>query len=190
MENKEIETWLKETKAKNLTEIQIYELLDSEYNVSEKDYLALKRIFKVENQTDLSKALFNQWQKEAEFSPKRGDRVLVYNNGGDEENRIFVAKIENAVKPIIYVLPMDEQKFLNNKQFRVTNRDFMKPLPTENTTETDFKTKVIEYLEKRIKSHYDKTIEAKNANNFTNASFFSSYKSEAQEILEQIKDLN
>jgi hypothetical protein len=148
MENKELETWLKETKAKNLSLEELKNIIRTD---SKKELIIkIRNKFNLVEGESLSECLFNQWQKEKEFSPKRGDRVLVYNNGRDEENRIFVAKIENAVKPIIYVLPMDEQKFLNNEQFRVTNRDFMKPLPTELPTETDFKSKAIELIQIEI----------------------------------------
>lgn len=74
MENKELETWLKETKAKNLNEKELFDYINEFMPFSM--YHKLRSELNVRQVEDVAKILFNQWQKEAEFSPKRGDRVL------------------------------------------------------------------------------------------------------------------
>lgn len=78
MKNKELETWLSETKAKNLSldELKDFTRIVESYSSIEL-FTQLKAFLKVSHSDELAKHLFNQWQKEAEFSPKRGDRVLV-----------------------------------------------------------------------------------------------------------------
>ncbi|WP_323150403.1 hypothetical protein, partial [Pseudomonas oryzihabitans] len=86
MENKELETWLSETKAKNLSSVELRQYiltLETEF------YNKLRKELKVVG--TLYEHLFNQWQKEKEFSPKRGDRVLVWNDEKKPEERIFIA---------------------------------------------------------------------------------------------------
>ena len=147
MENKELETWLKETKAKNLSLHQLAKHISMIDLTSNDIYCHLEG----EKSEDKAQILFNQWQKEAEFSPKRGDKVLVWDI--DKENvfeRIFLADIKGSSYPIIVVAENSENHFINNKTFASTFFMNMKPLPTEQPKETDFKSKVIELIEKRI----------------------------------------
>lgn len=145
MENKELETWLSETKAKNLSSVELRQYiltLETEF------YNKLRKELKVVG--TLYEHLFNQWQKEKEFSPKRGDRVLVWNDEEKPEERIFIAEIKGCVNPILVVHPEYENEFKNKEWFKITEFEHMKPLPTEHPAETDFKSKVIELVEKRI----------------------------------------
>ncbi len=140
MENKELETWLKETKAKNLSKEDLKYCtisLDSVF------YNKLRKELKVVG--TLYEHLFNQWQKESEFSPKRGDRVLVWNDNDDPIERIFLAKIKGLHDPIIFVAGGYEDLFKNNELFDNAQFQHMKPLPTEQTTETEFSPKIIGY---------------------------------------------
>jgi hypothetical protein len=182
MENKELETWLAETKAKNLSKDElntyVFCLCDDKQNI----YNQLQGEFA----KDKAQILFNQWQKESEFSPKRGDRVLVWNT--DERKvfeRIFLANIEGSSYPIIVVCESSKNEFTNNKTFATNYFINMKPLPTE----TDFKSKVIELVEKRIEICKELIDENKNENKFIAAQMWKNCDNEAREILNQIKQL-
>lgn len=127
MENKELETWLKETKAKNLSKEDLKEVTSS---LDTHFYLEIKRKLGVGG--TLYEYLFNQWQKESEFSPKRGDRVLVWDDfSSSAHERIFIAEIKGCVNPILVVHSEYENEFKNNEWFKITEFEHMKPLPTE-----------------------------------------------------------
>jgi hypothetical protein len=64
------------------------------------------------------------------FKPKRGDRVLVWDN--DEEyakERIFLCEINGAKRPYVCVEKRDEQLFEEGKPFSAFEWENMKPLP-------------------------------------------------------------
>jgi hypothetical protein len=146
MENKELETWLQETKAKNLSLDELVEITSSLDTVF---YNKLRKELKVRG--TLYEHLFNQWQKEKEFSPKRGDRVLVWNDSETEpNNRIFLAEIKGSELPIIVVNRHWEDKYSCGQPFETTEFKNMKPLPTEQPKKTDFKSQVIELIEGKI----------------------------------------
>ena len=146
MENKELETWLQETKAKNLSKEDLKEVTSS---LDTHFYLEIKRKLGVGG--TLYEHLFNQWQKETEFSPKRGDRVLVWDDSESKaEERIFLVEVKGCTAPNLVVHSEYENEFKNNEWFKVNEFKHMKPLPTEQPTETDFKRKVIDLVEKRI----------------------------------------
>lgn len=70
------------------------------------------------------------------FDPKRGDRVLVWND--DEKlkrERTFVTEIEGASSPYVYVIKGNEEKFLTNKEFLVMNYRNIEPLPKKEIVE-------------------------------------------------------
>jgi hypothetical protein len=149
MENKELETWLEETKAKNLSldELRIIIRTDLKKELA----IKIRNKFNLVAGESLSECLFNQWQQETEFSPKRGDRVLVWNDGKSFEfERIFLTKIEGTEEPIYVVAKQSETSFIGGGMFYIETYEHMKPLPTEQPTETEFKSKVIELIEKRI----------------------------------------
>lgn len=153
MENKELETWLEETKAKNLSFNQLWEVLEtsSHENIWKK----------LDGNTSLEKTqiLFNQWgnlteespKVETEWQPKRGDKVLVWDNEeSSAEEKIFLVEIKGCKLPIRVVAPDEETKFLQGQIFSSSGYKHMKPLPTEQPKETDFKSKVIKLIRDRI----------------------------------------
>jgi hypothetical protein len=91
------------------------------------------------------------YAKPTEWRPKRGDRVLVWDD--DEklaEERIFLVKIEGCKLAIRTVAPGEDTKFFKGEEFSSSGYKYMKPLPIEQLKETDFKTKVIELIEGEI----------------------------------------
>lgn len=148
MENKELETWLSETKAKNLSLDELESFIEF---VPTCPHSTVWSKLKGETNEEKAQILFNQWQQEPEFSPKRGDRVIVWDfDESKAHERIFLADIKGSVSPIVTVPKVHEVYFKNNETFGITQYKNMKPLPTEHPTETDFKSKVIELIEKRI----------------------------------------
>jgi hypothetical protein len=150
----ELDKWLKETKAKNLSLEELKNYVFSLCNYNQNIYNNLKGEFA----KDKAQILFNQWNNpteeskevETEWQPKRGDIVLVWDNDDDPIERIFLAKIEGAKNPIVVVNGDYKEEFKNNQLFDSSQYEFMKPLPIEHPKETDFKSKVIELIEKRI----------------------------------------
>ncbi len=64
------------------------------------------------------------------FTPKRGDRVLVWDN--NEENaveRIFITEIEGAYNPCLCVAELSENHFLNGEKFYFSWFKNIKPIP-------------------------------------------------------------
>ena len=141
----ELDKWLKETKAKNLS---LEELRDETNFLDTKFYNQIRRELKVVG--TLYEHLFNLWNNQTEWQPKRGDRVLVSNLNDNEVELTFVTKIEGSHYPYVVVNPLSEDDFYNNLQFNTSCYKHMKPLPTEQSKEIDFKSKVIELIEKRI----------------------------------------
>jgi hypothetical protein len=86
---------------------------------------------------------------ETEWQPKRGDKVLVWDDNNYCE-RIFLAEIKKSKYPIVTVNYHYEKDFLNDDVFCVVCYKHMKPLPIEQPKETDFKSKVIELIEGEI----------------------------------------
>lgn len=66
-----------------------------------------------------------------EFKPKRGDRVLVSNEGMSWVERIYLCTIEGAKEPTICVKGGCEYAFSENMDFQITSGKMMKPLPKE-----------------------------------------------------------
>jgi hypothetical protein len=168
----ELDKWLRETKAKNLS-LEELNLLIANSNITHEDiYYELKGDGIIEK----AQILFNQWNnptephickycqaettqddetcyaKPTEWQPKRGDRVLVWDSeGNDLKERIFLIKIESAIYPIITVGIKYGNEFNNGEKFGIECYKHMKPLPIEQPKETDFKNKVIELIENEIK---------------------------------------
>jgi hypothetical protein len=117
-------------------------------------FVYIGTIQKGEGETILSTDQFIELfdKKETEWQPKRGDRVLVWD---DEESkareRIFLVELKGAEFPIVTVTIDTIDKFKNGHPFNITLYQHMKPLPIEQPKETDFKTKVIELIENEIK---------------------------------------
>ena len=130
-------------------------------------------------------------KKQTEWKPKRGERVLVWDNDeSDTAERIFLAEIEGAAIPIIVVRYGNESEFLNNKLFYTIGYKYMKQIQKpEVIVETDFKTKVVELFEKRIAICKESVEKYKNENRFYAAEVWKNCKNENAEMLKQIKEL-
>lgn len=184
MENKELETWLEETKAKNLSKEELKKVTN---NLDTVFYNKLRKELKVSG--TLYEHLFNQWQKEAEFSPKRGDRVLVWDDNDDPIERIFLAKIEGAKNPIVVVNGEYKNEFQNNQLFDSSQYEHMKPLPTEQPTESDFKSQVIELIKKNINDKQQKLEFVIDKNNLIYEAVLECIVAIQKDLLEQVKQI-
>ena len=66
---------------------------------------------------------------EPEWKPKRGDRVLVWDNEGDERERIFITQIEGDIYPYVAVNFLLEGNFIRGEKFTTVGWKNMKPIP-------------------------------------------------------------
>jgi hypothetical protein len=152
----ELDKWLRETKAKNLSleKLKIYITNRSSCD----DDLYKKLIIKLDIKGGISLAdfLFNQWNnpiephickycgaettqddetcyaKPTEWHPKKGDRVLVWDEFNlNEYERIFIGINNGETQPIRAVSLDYEKAFLSGDKFQTCNYDYMKPLPIE-----------------------------------------------------------
>jgi hypothetical protein len=74
--------------------------------------------------------VIEQLEKQETFKPKRGDKVLVWDNEEEKaQERIFLTEIEGASQPYICVLPVNEKDFINGGIFSICEWINMKPLP-------------------------------------------------------------
>jgi hypothetical protein len=126
--------------------------------------------------------------QEPEWQPKRGDRVLVWDDYNYCE-RIFLAEIKKSEYPIVTVNYHYEKDFLNGDVFSVVCFKYMRPLQAEQPKETDFKSKVIELIENRIAICIESIDEYKKLNSFSSCEVWRNCKHENQELLKQIKEL-
>lgn len=157
----EMDKWLRENKVKNLSHDDLTELciwMNSDL------YARIKDKFNLKSGTSLADFLFNKWNNpteespkvETEWQPKRGDRVLVFDNDESKaEERIFYCDLGNVEYPVQVVDKDYDVDFYENKKIRLEGYNFMKPLPIEQPKETDFKSKVIELIEKRHELLFD-----------------------------------
>jgi len=191
----EIDKWLRETKAKNLSLEELFKLIANTGETKFGDIFC-----KLKGGTAINKAqiLFNQWNNpteestkvEIEWQPKRGDRVLVWDNSEERAKiRIFLTKIEGSANPIVVVYNPDEESFLNNEEFDTTQFKHMKPLPIEQPKETDFKTKVIELIEKNINDKQEKLKFVIDKNNLIYEAVLECIVEIQKDLLKQIKEL-
>jgi len=215
----ELEKWLRETKAKNLSLEELEKIIGSSKvcdfnNVFQKLEGTLTR--------DKAKILYNQWndkptelaephickycEKESfqddemcfdkpEWQPKRGDRVLVWDNLEDfTQERIFVTKIEGAALPILTVSDEYVLDFIDGIVFGVTAFKHMKPLPKEEVEEAkpepDFKQKVVDLIESEIKEREENIAFKSSASQHELAGFDNQKKLQLEELLSKIKELN
>ena len=186
MENKELETWLSETKAKNLSLDELESFIEF---VPTCPHSTVWSKLKGETNEEKAQILFNQWQKETEFSPKRGDRVLVLIGDNKYEERIFLQKLEGANCQFLVVAEYNEKEYLENKPFDHYAYSNMKPLPTENPTETDCKSKVIELVEGKIEHYKSCEIDHLQNGDDHDAIEYRAIKNQFSEFLEEIKQL-
>jgi len=204
----ELDKWLKETKAKNLSLEELENSINRGTNV--RIWYSLEGV----NSEQKAKILYNQWNnptephickychaettqddetcyaKPTEWQPKRGDRVLVWDNNENEIKKlIFVNYTEGAYHGVVCVQKQEEKKFLNNETFYTENFKHMKPLQTEQSKETAFKTKVIELIEKNINDKQEKLKFVIDKNNLIYEAVLECIVEIHKDLLNQIKQL-
>jgi hypothetical protein len=113
--------------------LSLEELRDETNFLDTKFYNQIRRELKVVG--TLYQHLFNLWNNQTEWQPKRGDRVLVWDSDEKPKERIFLAEIKGSVSPIVTVPKAHEVYFKNNETFGVTQYKHMKPLPIEHPIE-------------------------------------------------------
>jgi hypothetical protein len=129
-------------------------------------------------------------KKQSEWKPKRGERVLVWDENDDPVERFFIDKIDNCLDGIIIVQLEYEKTFLNGNEFRCATYEYMKQIPKpEAIVETDFKTKVVELIEKRIEIHNKQIDDCYKGKVAYTALNLEICKGELEDILERIKEL-
>ena len=127
-------------------------------------------------------------KKETEWQPKRGDKVLVWDDNNYCE-RIFLAEIKKSEYPIVTVHHHYEIDFLNDDVFSVVCFKHMKPLPIEQPKETDFKTKVIELIEKEHQKSLQLMDDAIYSKNYLDAHAYIFKSNVYKDLLKRIKQL-
>ena len=188
----ELDKWLRETKAKNLSIQELNMLIE---NSDEYIYYELKG----DSIPEKAEILFNQWNQEKgapfeeestkmepEWQPKRGDRVLVWNDIFRQNEKIYFEKIGKNY------LVMDEYEYQNfalGLCFVLEQYPNMKPLPIEQPTETDFKSKVIEKVEQVINDYSKATEVAVEEKDYGDADKYSLIKETFENFLKVAKEL-
>lgn len=131
--------------------------------------------------------------KNRKWQPKRGDRVLVWDDNEEvAKERIFLGYIKGAKCPIQVVSPIDDSRFLTDRPFDVIEYANMKPLPAEEPQpeESDFKSKVIELVRRAIcNAEQSKNIELEEKGYSQALAWQIKYEA-LSDILTQIKELN
>jgi hypothetical protein len=166
-----------------ITTEQFIEMFDKKEKLSYTE--AAKKEERITN-AEIIKSMNNP----TEWQPKRGDRVLVWDN--DEklaEEIIFLAEIKGSEYPIITVHNADKKRFIIGETFSILTYKHMKPLQAEQPIEIDFKTKVVELIEKRIAICIESIEMYKKLNSFSSCEIWRNCKHENQELLKQIKEL-
>ena len=129
-------------------------------------------------------------KKQTEWKPKRGERVLVWDENDDPVERFFIDKIDNCLDGIIIVQLEYEKTFLNGNEFRCATYENMKQLPApEAIVEPDFKTKVVELLKVLIDESKDKMEAALQAKSYHDVLAWKIANQERGQLLTQIKEL-
>lgn len=129
-------------------------------------------------------------KKEPEWKPKRGDRVLVWDDSEDlARDFIFLEYIKGSNYPYIVVSKSNEENFIKNIDFGTSVFKHMKPLPIEQPKETDFKSKVIELIDDIILERTENIANNLKGEYYGLAHTNKQKRKEAQYILNQIKQL-
>jgi len=131
-------------------------------------------------------------KKQSEWKPKRGERVLVWDMAeSNAEERIFFDY--NNGKIVVFDDDCEFDDYNNaakSLRFIMIKYNHMKQLPIkEAIVETDFKTKVVKLIEKRIAICIESVEEYKNENRFYAAEVWKNCKHENEEMLKQINQL-
>lgn len=194
----ELDKWLKETKAKNLSLEKLKIYITNKSSCNDDLYKKLRIKLDIKYGISLAEFLFNQWNNsteespkvKTEWQPKRGDRVLVWDSEGNSlKERIFLIKIDNAIYPIVTVGIIYGNEFNNGEKFGIECYKHMKPLPIEQPKETDFKSKVIEFIEKRIEDYNNWININISDKNYSYAYARQSINEDLKDLLTQIKEL-
>lgn len=132
----ELDKWLRETKANNLS---LEELHYETNSLGTKFYNQIRRELKVVG--TLYQHLFNLWNNTTEESPKvetewqtkRGERVLVWNNNEEMAREAIYFDTDKFV--ICFWDEKEFENYSNSNCFRLGNYCHMKPLPIEQPIE-------------------------------------------------------
>jgi hypothetical protein len=187
----ELNKWLRETKAKNLKANELW-------NEIARLPMDISKLLEGDSITNKTHYLLTEWSNlteespkvETEWQPKRGDAVLVWDDSEDLAlESIFLCNVEKAKLPIFTVTRSDEKEFLNNDIFSISCYKHMKSLPIKQPKETDFKTKVIELIEKNINDKQEKLKFVIDKNNLIYEAVLESIVEIQKNLLKQIKQL-
>ena len=153
-------------------------------------------IQKGEEQTILTFDQFKEMfdKQETEFQPKRGDRVLVWDDCEKHAvERIFLAEIKGYRYPVTVVKYNDEKKFIDNKEFDIIYFKHMKPILIEDTPtepKKTFKDKVIELIDEKIKEYQKSENEYSSLKSHFQAQAYKDQAFAISQLLKEIKELN
>jgi hypothetical protein len=191
----ELDKWLRETKAKNLSldELKIY--ITNKSSCNDDLYKKLRIKLDIKGGISLADFLFNQWNNpteespkvETEWQPKRGDRVLVWNNNEEMATEAIYFDTDKFI--ICFWNEKEFENYSNSNCFRLGNYCHMKPLPIEQPKETDFKSKVIELIESEHQKSLQLMDDAIYSKNYLDAHAYIFKSSIYKDLLNQIKQL-
>lgn len=119
------------------------------------NYFEFKNCFDTDSKYHYPAELVIEQLKKQTFKPKRGDRVLVWDD--EEENaieRIFITKIENAKFPYICVSKNSEEVFINGGIFSICEWINMKPIQIPKDTLVWVKNCENNVWQQRFYSHF------------------------------------
>lgn len=187
----ELEKWLRETKAKNLNLRELKIHVAKEETTPEKLYEEIKAKFKAADSHGLAGILYSQWNEpKEEWQPKRGDRVLVWNEKEEDAvERMFLSVIKEIENSILVVTNGYEEDFKANKTISISSYEHMKPLPPTKSEKT-FKDKVIELAEKRIEHYKICEKESRENSDEHDAIEYKAIYNQFEDFLYKIKELN
>lgn len=125
-----------------------------------------------------------------EWQPKRGDRVLVWNEKEEDAvERMFLSVIKEIENSILVVTNGYEEDFKANKTISISSYEHMKPLPPTKSEKT-FKDKVIELAEKRIEHYKICEKESRENSDEHDAVEYKAIYNQFEDFLYKIKELN
>jgi hypothetical protein len=185
----ELETWLKETKAKNLslTELAEYLVMDT-----------LPKIWnnlKGKQSKEKAQILFNQWNAPEEKGKLIGYKAPFDLFGGNiKEGELYFKEGEYHNGYTAYSTKNDDDEVSNTyfmpKEIVETWEAVYEPLPKEEPTEKDFKQKVVEFIEKDIAKREGDLNNAEYNRHYATAAEFQRIIAISKYLLKQIKELN
>ena len=120
------------------------------------NYFEFKNCFDTDSKYHYPAELVIEQLKKQTFKPKRGDRVLVWDNA--EENAIeciFLTQIEGAEYPYICVLTEDEEDFIYGNKFDTNRWKNIKPIQIPKDTLVWVKNCENNVWQQRFYSHFE-----------------------------------